>query len=184
MDPYLHYIASGWKEGRDPSALFSTSYYLAHNPITPGVNPLQNFDNGEWQAGRNPSASLSVSDYLAANPDVKAAGVDAAAHYLASGWTEGRNPSALFDTNFYLTQNPDIAGAHIDPLTHFEAYGWKEGGTRACCFRMRNTWRPIRILRGLERGRGSIRCCITCSSVKVKGGSRSSRVGVRRQTRW
>ena len=32
LDPLRHYLDRGWKEGRDPSAGFSTSGYLAANP--------------------------------------------------------------------------------------------------------------------------------------------------------
>ena len=32
IDPYQHYLSSGFREGRDPSPYFSTSYYFSHNP--------------------------------------------------------------------------------------------------------------------------------------------------------
>ncbi len=134
IDPYQHYVTLGWKEGRDPSALFSTGYYLAHNPITPGVNPLQDFENGGWQAGRDPSASFSTSDYLAANPDVKAAGIDPLLHYVQSGKAEGRAAFAvgtltdpLVDAAYYYAHNPDVKAAGVDAATHYLSSGWMEG---------------------------------------------------------
>lgn len=32
LDPLLHFLIYGWKEGRDPNASFSVSYYLKSNP--------------------------------------------------------------------------------------------------------------------------------------------------------
>lgn len=134
VDPYQHYLNSGWKEGRNPSALFNTNYYLAHSPITPGINPLLDFENGGWQAGRDPSALFSVSDYLAANQDVKGAGLDPLAHYVQFGRAEGRTAFAvgtvsdpLVDAAYYYAHNPDVKAAGIDAATHYLASGWKEG---------------------------------------------------------
>jgi hypothetical protein len=43
--PLQHYLEHGWKEGRDPSAGFSTDGYLAANPDVQfnGFNPLSHF---------------------------------------------------------------------------------------------------------------------------------------------
>ena len=93
IDPYQHYLASGYKEGRDPSALFNTNYYLTQNPdvAAAGLNPLLHFETSGYAEGRNPAANFSLTDYLAANPDVKAAGIDPLLHYVASGRAEGRS---------------------------------------------------------------------------------------------
>jgi hypothetical protein len=42
VDPLTHYETFGWKEGRDPSAVFSTSRYLAaYNDVNAaGIDPL------------------------------------------------------------------------------------------------------------------------------------------------
>lgn len=41
-DPFLHFLTRGWREGRDPSAGFSTSYYLDRSPEIrkAGINPF------------------------------------------------------------------------------------------------------------------------------------------------
>lgn len=70
LDPLQHFLAHGWKEGRDPSAGFSTSGYLAANPDVAAANqnPLIHFlQNGlaEGRTGftvgdaRVPTAELS-----------------------------------------------------------------------------------------------------------------------------
>ena len=43
--PLIHYVFFGFREGRDPSALFSTNRYLASNPdvARAGVNPLLHY---------------------------------------------------------------------------------------------------------------------------------------------
>jgi peptidoglycan/xylan/chitin deacetylase (PgdA/CDA1 family) len=45
IDPLEHYLARGWVEGRDPSAIFSTWDYLAlHDDVRlEGVNPLEHY---------------------------------------------------------------------------------------------------------------------------------------------
>ena len=44
-DPLEHYLHFGWREGRDPSAEFSTKGYLSANPDVEraGVNPLLHY---------------------------------------------------------------------------------------------------------------------------------------------
>ena len=42
VDPLLHYLKIGWKEGRNPSGSFNTKAYLLNNPdvLTMGINPF------------------------------------------------------------------------------------------------------------------------------------------------
>lgn len=144
VDPFVHYMTTGWMEGRNPSAAFDTRDYLAANPdvAAAGSNPLQEFVGDGVAQGRVAYAVsgggkdplVDAAYYYRMNADVKAAGADASAHYLAHGWAEGRNPDALFDSSFYLQQNPDVAAAGMDPLVHFETFGWKEGRDPSLAF--------------------------------------------------
>jgi hypothetical protein len=137
VDADAHYHASGWHEGRDPNAFFSTSTYLSMHPDVKaaGVDPLLQYDQAGWKTGADPSIAFDTNAYLNANPDVKAAGVDPLAHFLQNGAQEGRQPIAPgvllaangFDYVYYLQHNPDVAAAHVDPFWHFETIGWKEG---------------------------------------------------------
>jgi glycosyltransferase involved in cell wall biosynthesis len=45
LPPFLHYVFSGFREGRDPSASFSTNRYLVSNPdvARAGINPLLHY---------------------------------------------------------------------------------------------------------------------------------------------
>ncbi|WP_432443220.1 hypothetical protein [Methylobacterium aquaticum] len=148
QDADTHYAAYGWKEGRDPNALFSTTGYLAANPgvRASGQNPLEQYDQAGWKEGRDPSAAFDNELYLARNPDVKAAGIDPLKHYIEYGQGEGREIFAAigktadlavhpgFDAEYYLLSNPDVARAAIaagDSVAyayrHYQTYGWKEG---------------------------------------------------------
>jgi len=61
--------------------------------------------------------------YLANNPDVRAAGSDAAVHFLVLGCREGRDPGPSFSTTAYLARNPDVAAAGVNALVHYETHG-------------------------------------------------------------
>ena len=129
IDPYQHFLANGWMEGRDPGALFSVSYYLSHNPdvAAAGVNPLLHFSAVGYKEGRDPNAFFNTKYYLNQNPDVAAAGVDPLLHFMTDGWREGRDPSVLFSIRGYQAANPDVKAAGLDPLLHYLASGRAEG---------------------------------------------------------
>jgi len=59
--------------------------------------------------------------------DVFHAGVDALAHYNASGWHENRNPDAFFSTQFYLASNSDVRASGVNPLDQYGSVGWQQG---------------------------------------------------------
>ncbi|KAB1075684.1 alpha/beta hydrolase family protein [Methylobacterium planeticum] len=147
VEPEAHYAASGWREGRDPNAYFSTVGYLAAqgDVRAAGLDPLAHYDANGWREGRDPGANFDNELYLRANPDVRAAGLDPLAHFLQSGQAEGRQAYAAigraadiggaFDPEFYLLANPDVARAAIAAggdaeafaLRHFADHGWREG---------------------------------------------------------
>ncbi|MER2269174.1 ExeM/NucH family extracellular endonuclease [Methylobacterium oxalidis] len=147
IDADAHYAAFGWREGRDPNALFSTNGYLAANPDVKaaGLNPLQHYLQTGAREGRDPSVAFDNEAYLARNPDVKAAGLNPLQHYLEFGQAEGRTTSEAigrasdirggFDAEYYLLANADVARAasaaggdsFAFARSHFESFGWKEG---------------------------------------------------------
>jgi hypothetical protein len=148
LDATAHYNVSGWHEGRDPNAYFSTTGYLAANPdiASAGVNPLVHYDQNGWKEGRDPSAGFDNELYLEHNPDVKAAGIDPLSHFLVNGQAEGRQAYAAvgrasdfkhgsFDAEFYLLSNSDVAKAALQAggntfefaYQHYQTNGWHEG---------------------------------------------------------
>ena len=86
----------GWKEGRNPNALFDTNGYLATyaDVKAAGVNPLDHYHQSGWHEGRDPSVGFDTTDYLANYPDVAAAHIDPLAHFLRLGIHEGRSAFA------------------------------------------------------------------------------------------
>ncbi|WP_083101086.1 hypothetical protein [Pseudophaeobacter leonis] len=56
VDPLMHFVLSGWKEGRDPNSNFSVDYYLEANPDikASGINPFWHYVIGGRAEGRNP----------------------------------------------------------------------------------------------------------------------------------
>jgi hypothetical protein len=79
----------------------------------------------ELDAIRN-SLFFNSAHYLETNPDVRAAGLDAALHYLVHGGREGRNPGPFFSTKAYLARYPDVAEAEVNALLHYETKGRRE----------------------------------------------------------
>ena len=142
-DPYQHFMYYGWREGRDPSLLFSLSKYLAANPDVSraGINPLIHYEVYGQAEGRAalPAGGAAAPDLLIdpayyaqqLGASIVPAGLagqqQASWSYDTTGWQQGLNPDALFDTSYYLAQNPDVRAAGVDPLKRYEAYGWREG---------------------------------------------------------
>jgi 2',3'-cyclic-nucleotide 2'-phosphodiesterase (5'-nucleotidase family) len=87
-----HYDTYGWKEGRDPNAVFDTKGYLAAygDVAKAGVNPLSHYDTFGWKEGRDPARDFDTSTYLQVNGDVAQAGLDPMQHYLQFGLIENR----------------------------------------------------------------------------------------------
>ncbi|MDR7039268.1 hypothetical protein J2X36_004041 [Methylobacterium sp. BE186] len=73
------------------------------------------------------SALVSDAFYTISNPDVRAAGLDAEAHYARFGWREGRDPDAYFSTLGYRAAYADVGRTQVDPLAHYDRVGWREG---------------------------------------------------------
>jgi hypothetical protein len=72
------------------------------------------------------SLFFNATHYLEKNRDVRAAGVDAAFHYLVHGGREGRDPGPFFSTKAYLARYPDVLEAGLNALLHYETLGRRE----------------------------------------------------------
>jgi hypothetical protein len=97
-DPVQHYLATGWKEGRDPNPWFSTRFYLERNPAAAGAGgPLPHFVVTGAAAGRRPSAGFDIAWY--ARRFLGGAPPDAGAlrHFLHAGLAAGLVPHPILD---------------------------------------------------------------------------------------
>ena len=137
VNPYQHYLETGWKLGYDPSKEFSTEFYLQENQDVKeaGINPLMHYElyGKNEKSRRTPNeliCLLQSSEFFDAAWYKKHYDVpqhmSAELHYHMIGWKKGYNPSSKFSTIRYLLMNPDVRRAVIDPLVHYEEYGKKD----------------------------------------------------------
>lgn len=171
LNPFYHYVEHGRAEGRAiaPAEPLENPRAWEIEIIRSGldedfyIEQLRGRDlNSQgmelavhyWREGAmlelDPAHDFSTSHYLETHADVRLAGVNPFAHYLARGKIEGRSaqPASVhsatpkpgsdedhgrdlmrseFDGEFYLASYRDVAAAGVDPLEHFLATGWKEG---------------------------------------------------------
>jgi pimeloyl-ACP methyl ester carboxylesterase len=107
-DPLQHFVMHGAREGRDPSAWFSTRIYkeLAQD-LPSDQNPLVHF-------------ILSGKTSLPSTPSPRPR------HVVSNEVLEKLRASDAFDAEWYLRFNPDVRDAGIDPLMHFLNFGCAE----------------------------------------------------------
>jgi len=70
LDFFQHFMTVGWKEGRDPSSFFKTSFYALANPDLPkSTNPALHYvDNGGLRSGRRTHPELFDANPISFNP--------------------------------------------------------------------------------------------------------------------
>ena len=114
VDPVLHYIRHGAREGRDPNSLFSSSWYLAtyREVAERGENPLADYIRSGVALGRDPSPLFSTTWYLESNPDVAKAGIPPLLHFLRHGMREGRAPTSGGDAQSWMPLAVSVASPH------------------------------------------------------------------------
>ena len=124
MNPLLHYLTEGAREGRRPQPLFDPQYYRAQNPAAD--NPLLDYLAAGSARGLMPHPLFDPVFYRARYPDIAESGVEPLHHYEVWGGREGRDPSAIFDSEYYLARRgPAVSGDN--PLLDYLAEGWVMG---------------------------------------------------------
>lgn len=124
-DPLVHYLLFGDTEGRNPNALFDTTWYknqyaASFDEVT---NSLFDYVTSGWVKGRQPHPLFNTEWYLSQNADVALSGKEPLSHYIEIGWREGRQPNFLFDGKWYLDQYHS-ALKDTNPLVHYTHLGW------------------------------------------------------------
>ncbi len=147
IDPLRHYLETGWREGRSPSASCSTAAYLSVNPdcrlldISPAEHYYLNCkkrmlflsfaDLKEYAAVHGletlrKSAKFDREYFLRKYkkeyghiPD----GFDPYSYYLEHGASDALKPSAHFRVHSYLDMFPELRDCGICPVVHYELIG-------------------------------------------------------------
>ncbi|CAH0497201.1 hypothetical protein NVSP9465_02253 [Novosphingobium sp. CECT 9465] len=126
LDPFIHYLQHGQRDGRSPSPLMDYDFYVASYPEAARFEQscLEHYLRFGVAKGYNPCEMFDTRGYLDRYPDVKAAGLNPLIHYLRHPDCQ---PHALFDSHFYRTSNLDVVRGGFNPLIHYLAYGREEG---------------------------------------------------------
>lgn len=107
MNPFVHYIEYGRKEGRLPNSSFNIQKVDDYSAILhSGL-----FDE-EW-----------FSQYYSLNRN----SVNLVIYYMNDYLNYGLNPSPDFDSMWYLEKYEDVKQNGINPFVHYIKYGKKEG---------------------------------------------------------
>lgn len=124
--PLTHYLARGWKEGRDPCALFDTRFYLSQLPeaASSGLAPLLHYITVGVRREVSPSPLFDLEHYRRQAPDLGDA--NPLAHYVTRGAQAGLSPHPLFDPKFYLERAPHAREKARSALEHFIEFGASE----------------------------------------------------------
>jgi len=137
IDPALHYLLHGAREGRNPNTHFDTNWYLKQNPdvAKAGLNPLVHYIQFEARERCASSAHFSISAQQAANPDVAVAGLNKSTETdraeLGYDLKLTRNEKLLYGLNMagvglevgasYSPIAPKKAGFRVEIIDHADA---------------------------------------------------------------
>lgn len=135
MDPLLHYLDHGWREGRNPSAVFATLYYAdRHLPGGVPENPLLHYarlslaERLRVPTRPGPDASALQAEVIAPYFDARyytrvagleEGGEDPLHHYVTKGWRRGLSPNEGFDGTAYLQAHAHVRRLDVSPFYHF-----------------------------------------------------------------
>ena len=129
LNPLMHYMEIGWREGRKPGPYFSSRYYLFDNSDVQStdMNPLLHYEKYGVKEGRinkyeiiKRQKYIDETWYKKTYSDIDYTNIDPTEHYLLFGWKEGLNPSKEHSTKDYFIANPDVAALDICPFIYHE----------------------------------------------------------------
>jgi glycosyltransferase involved in cell wall biosynthesis/GT2 family glycosyltransferase len=120
-DPLAHYLATGWREGRDPNPLFSVDFYLYCDPAlaAAGIEPLGHYLRSGAAEGRDPHPLFSAAHY----------GVSRRGGSLGDFLSdpEAPSPHPLFDPAWYARHAGLPRASAPLALLHYLVTGWRRG---------------------------------------------------------
>lgn len=133
VDPYAHFAAHGWREGRNPSATFNTLFYRDYHLAGVAVDPLKHWIDAGAAASGLATAPPMADSFVALQRSVVAehfdvgyyllrggaAATDPIAHYLAGAWRDGISPNPGFDPTRYGEENRFVETLGVSPFYHW-----------------------------------------------------------------
>ena len=127
IDPLIHYVEQGWREGRNPNPLFESHWYRQSYHVPENYDPLLYYLEKGGREGENPGPLFFTSWYAETFSDCLEKGSTPLADYLHKGWLEGRAPNPLFDTDYYWRKHPEVVSSGGNPFVHFVKDGCYRG---------------------------------------------------------
>ena len=131
LDPFLHFMENGWKEGRNPSADFNTLYYRDRHLDGRPVNPLSHYVREGIKAGlrtkpRDEQDFIDVQmpvvlpffDPTGYFAQVEGDGTEPLLHYLRRGWRENVAIRTEVDLDSYAAHLDHVKRLGVSPLYH------------------------------------------------------------------
>ena len=117
LNPLLHYVSTGSREGLAPHPLFSPAFYRAQlRGHDRHKEPLEHYLKVGWRNGLSPHV-LFDSDYYCSQAKPNGYEGSPLTHYLEVGWRHGFSPHPLFDPEFYV-QSCSVP-RDVAPLVHY-----------------------------------------------------------------
>jgi len=139
VDPLIHYLDRGGREGRFPGPDFDGRWYLREysDVLGSGVNPLVHYLRAGRREGRMPLPEtlrkahvLRLINRLHPGKiqDFSLRVYAALSHNNLQKLSDEQcvKLSGLFDARWYLETYPDVAESKTDPLCHYLTFGWVE----------------------------------------------------------
>lgn len=126
-----HYLVEGWRLGREPNRVFSSSHYLSvHGHVKAlDVSPFYHFVSTQPKsAARFSKSKRGVEiESTTGKLDVLRLLEDNEVVVLST-------IRPYFDERFYLQTNKDVRGGVLSAIEHYARYGWKEGRNPSLLF--------------------------------------------------
>lgn len=129
VDPFEHFMGTGWAELRRPSALFEIDWYASQFPAgeVAGINPLLHYVTTGARTGCSPTPLFDGKAYCALKEREPGPDFVPLAAFLSSAPDMDFDPCPLFDTKWFFRTYPEVAELDENYLLFFARAGSRSG---------------------------------------------------------